>query len=107
MHKSLSVQLTSIFSPLCQTLMCEDNKEELMENHKKLQNNCTELFIIRFQNNVIAYATFDVIDEVHIRINSLCFRAVVKDIPLTEYWLSRQLKSFFCEKCYRYFLQAS
>ena len=107
MHKSVTIQLTSIFSPLCQTLICEYNKEHLMENHKKLLNNYTELFIIRLHNNVIAYATFDVIDEVHIRINSLCFRAVIKDTSLTEYWLSRQLKSFFLKNGYRNFLQAS
>lgn len=107
MHKSISVQLTSVFSPLCQTLISEYNQEPFTENDNKLLNDCSELFIIRLQNDVIAYATFDLIDSTYVHVNSLYVRRVIKDIPLTEYWLSRQLKSFFHENLYLYFLQAS
>lgn len=107
MHKNLSVELSSIFSPLCQTLICEYNQEQLMGNENKRLNDCTELFIIRLRNSVIAYATFDVISGTDIQINSLYFRSLIRDVQLTEYWLSRQLRSFFSENIYQNFLQAS
>lgn len=56
-----------------------------MESDKKVLNNCTELFIIYLRNNVIAYSTFDLINEMHI--NSLCFISVIK-IIFSEKWLS-------------------
>jgi len=92
MHKIINVKLTSVFSPICQTLLQEDAQRIKTQSQYKCLNNCTELLIIRLDGTIIGYATFDVVDYVYVSINTLHFRAIIKDHALGEYWLSRQLK---------------
>jgi len=100
MHKIINVKLTSIFSPICQTLIHEDAQKIKTQSQDKCLKNCTELLIIRLDGTIIGYATFDVVDYVHVNINSLHFRAIIKDHALGEYWLSRQLKRHLRKNTY-------
>ncbi|ABM05382.1 hypothetical protein Ping_3707 [Psychromonas ingrahamii 37] len=107
MHKIINVKLTSIFSPICQTLLQEDAKRIKTQSEDQDTDNRTELLIIRLDGTIIGYATFDVIDDIHVNINSLHFRKIVKDHSLGEYWLSRQLNRYLRNNTYINFLLAS
>ena len=104
MHKIVDVQMTSIFSPICQTLINENTWQKTAQFTDKWLSTCTELLIIRLDGTVIAYATFEVIDNIHITVNSLHFRNMVKDYSLAEFWLSRHLKRYLRKKSYVQFL---
>lgn len=107
MHKIINVKLTSIFSPICQTLLQENAQSLNTQSKNKCLDNCTELLIIRLDGTIIGYGTFDLVDDIYVKINSLHFRKIVKDQSLGEYWLSRQLKRHLREKTYLNFLLAS
>ncbi|HEY5714857.1 MAG TPA: hypothetical protein VIS54_00435 [Psychromonas sp.] len=102
MHKIINVKLTSIFSPLCQTLLNETAQQQTTE----FDNKCTELLVIRLDGTIIAYATFKVTNETDVSINSLHFRSIVKDHTLAEFWLSRHLKRYLRKNTYLNFLIA-
>ncbi|MFT6910266.1 MAG: hypothetical protein ACJAS1_006994 [Oleiphilaceae bacterium] len=63
--------------------------------------------MIRLDGVVIAYGTFEVIDNTDIIIKSLHFRSIIKDHTLAEYWLSRQLKRYLRNTPYLNFLLSS
>lgn len=107
MHKILNVKLTSIFSPICQTLLQEGDQKIKTQSEDNYLDNCTELLIIRLDGTIIGYSTFDIIDDIYVQINSLYFRKIVKDHSLGEYWLSRQLKRHLRNNTYLNFLLAS
>lgn len=107
MHKIINVKLTSIFSPICQTLLQEDAQRLKTQPENKDPDNSTELLIIRLDGTIIGYATFDIVDDIYVNINSLHFRKIVKDHSLGEYWLSRQLKRHLTKNTYINFLLAS
>jgi len=92
MHKIIDVKLTSVLSPVCQTLICENAQRQITQSNDKWLDNCMELLVIRLDGIVIGYGTFEVIDDINISVNSLHFRDIIKDHTLGEYWLSRQLK---------------
>ncbi|HEY7867004.1 MAG TPA: hypothetical protein VIC51_13515 [Psychromonas sp.] len=100
MHKIINVKLTSIFSPICQTLLQEDAQKFKIHSKDKCLDNCTELLIIRLDGTIIGYGTFDLVDDTYVNINSLHFREIVKDHALGEYWLSRQLKRHLRKNTY-------
>jgi hypothetical protein len=107
MHKIINVKLTSIFSPICQTLLQEDAQKLKTQSDNNPPENCTELLIIRLGGTIIGYATFDLVDDIYVNINSLNFREIVKDHSLVEYWFSRQLKRHLRNNTYINFLLAS
>ncbi len=107
MHKIIDVKLTSVFSPICQTLIHENMPQHTIQSKDEWLDNCTELLIIRLDGTVIGYGTFDVIDDINVSINSLHFRSIIKDHMLGEYWLSRQLKRYLRNNNYLNFLLAS
>lgn len=105
MNKFIEARVTSILSPLCQTLL----SERLLDHKSEISNiECdNELLIIRLDGVVIGYTTFDIIDGFDIRINKIYFRSIIKDHSLAEYWLSRQLKRHVRNQRYRNVLLAS
>ena len=104
MNKIIGVKLTSVFSPICQTLiyetLCQKSAPAWLDS-------CTELLVVRLDGVVIAYGTFNVVDDINISINSLHFRNIIKDHSLAEYWLSRQLKRHLRNTPYLKFLLSS
>ncbi|MFT6927354.1 MAG: hypothetical protein ACJAZP_002987 [Psychromonas sp.] len=100
MHKIINVKLTSIFSPICQTLLQEDDQKLKTQIQDKDLNNGTELLLIRLDGTIIGYATFDLVDHIYVHINSIHFRKMIKDHALAEYWLSRQLKRHLRKNTY-------
>lgn len=106
MHKIINVKLTSVFSPIWQTLLQEDDQRLKAQSKDKCLNNCTELLIIRLDGTIIGYATFDLVDDIYVNVNSLHFREIIKDHALGEYWLSRQLKRHLRKNTYHHFLLA-
>ena len=106
MNKIINVKLTSVFAPICQTLLHESAQKLKIQSQDKYLDNCTELLIIRFDGTIIGYATFDVVDYVYVSINSLHFRSIIKDHALGEYWLSRQLKRHLRKNTYLNFKRA-
>lgn len=107
MHKIVDVKLTSVFSPLCQTLIHETVDNQLDELKKTLLEKSSELLIIRLDNTVIGYALFELINGEELVIDSMHFRSLVKDHTLGEYWLSRLLKRRLKNSSYNQFLLAS
>ena len=107
MHKIIDVKLTSIFSPVCQTLIHENTQQQVTQSKGEWLNNCAELLVIRLDGTVIAYGTFEIVDDINISVNSLHFRDIIKDHTLGEYWLSRQLKRYLRNNTYLNFLLAS
>lgn len=91
MHKFVTINFTSIFSPISQTLL----NEQLAIQHqssKNLLENCFELLVIRLQGTVIAFCTCKVIDDRNVKVSDMYFRNVLKDHEFAKYWLSRLLK---------------
>jgi hypothetical protein len=107
MHKVIDVKLTSIFSPICQTLIHESIQNQLDESKKLLLDKSTELLIIRLDGTVIGYALFELINGEEVVLNSIHFRSVIKDHTLGEYWFSRLLKRRLKNSSYNQFLLAS
>ncbi|PKF61937.1 hypothetical protein CW745_08090 [Psychromonas sp. psych-6C06] len=107
MHKVLDVKLTSIFSPICQTLIHESLANQIDESKQQFLEKSRDLLIIRLDNTVIGYATFDVINEIELVVKSIHFRSLIKDHTLGEYWLSRLLKQHLKTTSYNQFLLAS
>lgn len=98
MNKIIDITATSIFSPLCQTLINETTIQQRCE--LTAIDGASELLIIRLDGVVIAYTTFTVVDNLDIEINDIHFRSIIKDQTLAEYWLSRQLKRFLRNNTY-------
>ncbi|WP_354623544.1 hypothetical protein [Psychromonas sp. MME2] len=98
MNKIIDITATSLFSPLCQTLINETSIEQRCE----LINIgiASELLIIRLDGVVIGYTTFTVVDNLDIEINNIYIRSIIKDQTLAEYWLSRHLKRFLRNNTY-------
>ena len=107
MHKVIDVKLTSIFSPICQTLIYESVQNQLGEPINELLDNCTELLIIRLDNTIIGYAVFELINGEELVLDSIHFRSVIKDHTLGEYWCSRLLNRHLKNSSYNQFLLAS
>jgi hypothetical protein len=107
MHKVIDVKLTSIFSPICQTLIHEIIQLQEKKSRVKWLDCCTELLVVRLDGVLVGFVTFDVIDDIHIAVNSLHFRNIIKDHSLAEYWLSRYLKRYLRKNTYMHFLLAS
>lgn len=107
MNKIIDVRLTSIFSPICQTLIYETLCQQQVQSKETGIDSCTELLIVRLDGVVIAYGTFELIDNINMSINSLHFRNIIKDHSLAEYWLSRQLKRHLRNTPYIKFLLSS
>lgn len=100
MHKIINVKLTSIFSPICQTLIQESTQRLKTQSQDKSLDKCTELLIFRLDGTIIGYGTFDLVDDIYVQINSLHFRDIIKDHTLGEFWLSRQLKRHLRKNTY-------
>ena len=100
MHKVLDIKLTSIFSPTCQTLINESTKQQGTKSKKECLTDYQELLIVRLDGILIGFVTFDLIDDIHLTINSLHFRNIIKDQAFAEFWLSRYLKRYLRKKCY-------
>ncbi len=107
MHKVIDVKLTSIFSPVCQTLIHESLQNQLDESKQALLDSSTELLIIRLDKTVIGYALFELTHHGELVLNSIHFRSIIKDHTLGEYWLSRLLKRHLKNSSYNQFLLAS
>jgi hypothetical protein len=97
MHKIVKINLTSIFSPICQTLLNEQLAVQ-QQSSSNLLGNCFELLVIRLQGTVIAFCTCKVIDARNVQINAMYFRNVLKDHEFAKYWLSRFLKKHLHNK---------
>ncbi len=67
-------------------------------------DDCSELLVVRLDGSVIACGTFDVIDDEKIEIEKLFFRQTIKNMTLTEYWLTRVLKRQIENNTYLQFL---
>ena len=104
MHKIIDVKLTSVFSPICQTLIHENRHQQGTKLKKEWLDNCTELLIVRLDGVLIGFVTFEVIDDIHVTVNSLHFRNIIKDHSLAEFWLSRHLKRYLSKNSYMQFL---
>ena len=107
MHKAVDVKMTSIFSPICQTLIHETPRQQDAQSENDWLESCTELLIVRLDGTVIAYATFEVIDNIHVSVKSLHFRSIIKDRSLAEFWVSRHLKRYLRKNSYMQFLLMS
>lgn len=107
MHKIIDIKLTSIFSPVCQTLIHENAKQQGTKSKNNHLDNCSELLIVRLDGTVIAFSTFEVINEIKVHVKSLHFRNIVKDHSLAEYWLSRYLKRYLRKNSYLHFMLSS
>jgi hypothetical protein len=100
MHKTIDIKMTSIFSPICQTLIHEDTCQYTINSSDVCLNNCKELLVVRLDSTVIAFGTFEVINDIHISVSSLHFRNIIKDHALSEFWLRRYLKRYLHKKTY-------
>lgn len=107
MHKVIDVKLTSISSPICQALICENVQNQLDKSKQVLLDNINELLIIRLDNTVIGYALFDLIDGEELILDSVHFRSIIKDHTLSEYCFTRFLKRRLKNSSYNQFLLAS
>lgn len=105
MNKNIDAKVTSIFSPLCQTLLSET--AWLNDIERSSIETSAELLVIRLNGVVIGYTTFDVVNRLDMRINNIYFRSIIKDHNLAEYWLSRQLKRYLRNNSYHSSLLAS
>ena len=92
MHEIVKIKLTSIFSPICQTLLNEQLSLQQQQSSSDLFENSFELLVIRLQGTVIAFCTCKVIDARNVQISTMHFRNVIKDHEFAKYWLSRLLK---------------
>ena len=104
MHRIIDVKLTSIFSPVCQTLLHETVQRSETKSIKEWLDNCSELLVVRLDGTLIGFVTFEVIDNIHVTINSLHFRNIIKDHSLAEFWLSRHLKRYLRKNSYMHLL---
>jgi hypothetical protein len=104
MHKVIDVKLTSIVSPICQTLIHEMTQQQGKKCQIEWLNKCTELLVVRLDGVLVGFVTFDVIDDIHIAVNSLHFRNLIKDHSLAEFWLSRYLKRYLRKNSYMHLL---
>ncbi|TEW53752.1 hypothetical protein E2R68_11405 [Psychromonas sp. RZ22] len=105
--KSIDIKLLPISSPICQALIQE---QIALQKNMELGNliaDCKEVLVIRRNNTLIAYGTFDLHHGQMMRINSLHFRDVLQNHTLAQYWLSRYVKRKLEKKCYLNFLIAS
>jgi hypothetical protein len=107
MHKNIDVKLTSIYSPICQTLIHETVQNQLSESKQTLLEDSTELLIIRLDNTVIGFALFELTSSQELILDSIHFRSIIKDHTLGEYCLSRLLKRHLKNSNYNQFLLAS
>ena len=106
MHKSIDVKLTSIFSPIAQTLIHENILDEYGESKKVLLGNSNELLIFRRHHTVIGYASFELVDE-ELILGDVHFRSIFKNNTLGAYWFVRLLKRRLKNCSYNQFLLAS
>lgn len=107
MHKVIDIKLTSIFSPICQTLIQEIQQNQLDKSSYELLHKSRDLLVIRQDNTVIGFALLELTENDELALNSLYFRNIVKDHSLGEYWLSRLLKRQLKSCPYNPFLLAS
>ena len=107
MHKAIDVKLTSIFSPICQTLIHENLQNKLDESKQALLDNSTELLVIRMDNTVIGYALFELLNGEELVLDSIHFRSVIKGHTLGEYCFSRLLKRRLKNSTYNQLLLSS
>ena len=104
MNKIIDIKLTSVCSPTCQTLIYETVVASSLHAKDNILSSCTELLVVRLRGTVIAFSTFDVTDGIHITINSLHFRNILKDRTFAEFWVSRYLQRYLRKKSYMQFL---
>ena len=105
--KNIDIKLLPISSPTCQVLIQE---QVALQKNIQLDDfiaDCKELLVIRINDKLVSYGTFDLFDGQIMRMNSLHFRDVFKDHTLAQYWLSRRIKRELKKKCYLNFLIAS
>ena len=107
MHKVIDVKLTSIYSPICQTLIHESVQNQRDQSQQTLLDNSTELLVIRMDNTVIGYALFQLANDDKLVVDSIHFRSVIKDHSLCEYWCSRLLNRRLKKSSYNQLLLAS
>lgn len=107
MHKVIDIRLTSVLSPICQTLIHESLQNKSDQSTCKLLSNSRDLLVVRQDNTVIGYALFELTDTDELALSSVYFRSIVKDHSLGEYWLSRLLKRHLKNSSYHQFLLAS
>lgn len=107
MSKLIDIKLTPIYSPICQTLIYEEQSSKLVNDKSNDLEDSKELLIIRLEGTIIAYATFYVVDGVKMNLKSLHFRSIIKDHSLGSYWLTRLLQRRFKKEYYLEFLLAS
>jgi hypothetical protein len=91
MSKNIDLKITSIFSPICQTLIHETVPSQLSESIQKLLKTSKELLIIRLNNTVIGYALFKLVNDVDFVLDSIHFRSLIKNHSIGEYCFSRLL----------------
>lgn len=104
MHKVIDVKLTSIFSPICQTLIHENVHNQLDDSARKVLENSSDLLVIRLDNTVVGYAIFELMQGEELVLDSIYFRSIIKDHMLGEYWLTRLLKRRLKNNTYNQFL---
>tara|TARA_R110001583_G_scaffold125319_3_gene276879 strand:+ start:2697 stop:3020 length:324 start_codon:yes stop_codon:yes gene_type:complete len=107
MHKNIDLKITSIFSPICQTLIYETVQSQLSESIQKLLKNSTELLIIRLNNTVIGYALFELVNDIDFELDSIHFRSIIKNHTIGEYCFSRLLARRLKKTNYKQLLLAS
>jgi len=107
MQKVIDVKLTSIFSPVCQALIYENSHNVLNESTRKLLDNNSELLVIRLDSTVIGYASVKSLEDDEQVLDAICFRSIIKDHALGEYWLTRLLKRHLKNNNDKPFLLAS
>lgn len=104
MHKLVKVNLTSIFSPICQALINENSIIQEITPSTSALKDCVELLVIRLQGTVIAFCSFTVVEGYRLQVNSIHYRKANKDHELAAYWLSRSLQKYLSNKIYLQFL---
>lgn len=105
--KKVEISLLPISSPTCQVLIQE---QLALQNNTKCQDflvKCKELLVIRVEQSLVAYGTFDLYDGQIMRVNSLHFRDILSNHVVAQYWLSRYVKRKLEKQCYFNFLIAS
>lgn len=107
MHKTIDLKITSIFSPICQTLIHETMQSKLSESIQNLIKNSKELLVIRLNNTVIGYALFELINGVEFVLDSIHFRSMIKNNTIGEYCFSRLLTRRLKNTNYKQLLLAS
>jgi hypothetical protein len=100
MHKIIDIKMTSVFSPICQTLIYENTLQYSKTYEDECLSNCRELLVVRLDGTVIAYCTFKVINNIQVVVRSLHFRNIIKDHAFAEFWLLRYLKRYLHKKSY-------